>query len=201
MDTTRQQIVKYLHNKPIATATEISNALGVTPANIRHHLSILLNEGAVQIAGNLPASHRGRPPQLYALTQQVQRHNLDQLINALLATFIQNLSQEEAGHAWQAVAEKLYLEHEDEKSSLTARLYRAVNRLNEMNYQARWEAHSEAPHLILGHCPYTAIRSEHPEVCLLDTHLIAGLLKNPVKHTETLAQDERGMHYCKFVLS
>ncbi len=201
MDTTRQQIVKYLHNKQTATATEISNALGVTPANIRHHLSVLLNEGAIQITGNLPASGRGRPAQLFALTQQVQRHNLDQLVNALLATFIRILPQEEARHAWQAVAEKLYLEGKDEKSNLTARLYLAVNRLNEMNYQARWEAHSDAPHLILGHCPYAAIRNEYPEICQLDRHLIAGLLKNPVRHTETLAHDERGMRFCKFVLS
>ena len=41
--------------------------------------------------------------------------------------------------------------------NLTQRLNACVHLLNEMNYQARWEARSSGPRLVFSHCPYATI--------------------------------------------
>jgi predicted ArsR family transcriptional regulator len=82
---------------------------------------------------------------------------------------------------------------------MTQRLAKAVLRLNELGYQARWEAHSEAPHVILGHCPYALILPEHPELCQMDAHLLESLLGQPARQTKKLAVDSNGKHYCQFI--
>jgi predicted ArsR family transcriptional regulator len=84
-------------------------------------------------------------------------------------------------------------------ASLTHRLYQAIQRLNQMGYQARWEAHSEAPRLLLGHCPYAAILSKHPELCQMDAYLLEELMGVPADQIKKLAQDSRGARYCLFI--
>jgi predicted ArsR family transcriptional regulator len=84
-------------------------------------------------------------------------------------------------------------------ANLTQRLGLAVQRLNEMGYQARWEAHRDAPRLFLGHCPYLAILPEHPELCQMDAHLLENLLGVPASQVKKRAQDSRGARYCLFV--
>ena len=200
METTRQQIIQHLQEKNVATASEIGNALGVTPANIRHHLAILKNEGVVQIIGQRPTTRRGRPTHLYTLVHQAQRHNLDGLASAMLDEFISFLSPEDLDSALEQLSNRLLKEQTPPKSNLTQRLYQAVTQLNQLNYRARWEAHAKAPHLILGHCPFAAILPEHPELCHLDAHLIERIIIAPVKQTDKLTRDDLGMTYCTFVV-
>jgi predicted ArsR family transcriptional regulator len=70
-----------------------------------------------------------------------------------------------------------------------------------MRYQARWEAHADAPRLTLGHCPYAAILPEHPELCALDAALLETLLGAPATQVAKLARDGRGGMYCLFVIA
>ena len=68
-----------------------------------------------------------------------------------------------------------------ERVNLTQRLSQAVQHLNRMSYQARWEAHAQGPRVILQHCPYAAIVEQHPEVCRMDQFLLRNLLSLPVQ--------------------
>ena len=47
----RQRILAYLQSHHGVTAAEVSRALRVTPANIRHHLSILAADGRAKVVG------------------------------------------------------------------------------------------------------------------------------------------------------
>ncbi len=179
---------------------EISNALGVTAADIRHHLSILKKEGVVRTTGQRPASGRGRPVHLFSLTDRIQRNNLDVLASALLEEFINTQPPSERGAALDRLADRLTNTPIDQASNLPQRLFRAVAYLNEFNYQARWEAHATAPRVILGHCPYAAILPEHPELCHLDAKLIEKLIDTQVKQTDKLNRDAFGMIFCTFVV-
>jgi len=207
MTTSRKLILDYLQHKPLATATELSRALKMTPANVRHHLRVLIEEGAVEVAERGISHGRGRPTMLYALTQRSQSHNLDGLAHALLKAYLNDHSGEERSIALQQIASLLAAGKDPQPgsqpassmASLTHRLYQAVQHLNEMGYQARWEAHSQAPRLLLGHCPYVAILPEHPELCQMDASLIESLLGAPVAQTKKRAQDSRGARYCLFL--
>jgi predicted ArsR family transcriptional regulator len=200
MKTTRKLIIDYLKEKRAASTIEIGHALRVTPANIRHHLAVLADEGVVQIAGERPANGRGRPTHLYGLTEEVQEHSLDRLADALLREFIEVLPDSERASALERIANRLIEPKSTAAGNLTQRLYAAVSQLNELNYQARWEAHSKGPRLRLGHCPYAAILPEHPELCQLDKKLLEEFLATPVFQTAKLVKDRRGEKYCAFTL-
>ena len=86
MQLTRQQIVDYLQTNRTATPIELSRALQVTAANIRHHLKQLTQNGLVEIVGTQPVRGRGRPMKLYSLTENALQHNLEGLASALLNT-------------------------------------------------------------------------------------------------------------------
>jgi len=201
MTTTRKLIIDYLQIKPLATTTELSHALKMTAANVRHHLSVLMEEGAVEVIAKQPPQGRGRPAHLYNLSQQAHRHNLDGLASALLKSYLSNNTPENQSTSLRQIAKNLASTASlKPATSLPQRLYQAVHRMNEMGYQARWEAHSEAPHLILGHCPYAAILPEHPELCQLDSFMIEDLVGVPARQAKKLAQDLRGARYCLFMV-
>jgi predicted ArsR family transcriptional regulator len=199
MTSTRQLILDYLNSKQIGTAPELARAIKMTTANARHHLSILLKEGAVAVVGEHHTKDRGRPSLLYALSTHTHQHNLDRLSDALLTDLLSNESPQEIKLTLKRIARRLLRDHEI-KASLPQRLYQAVRRLNDMQYNARWEAHVEAPTIIFGFCPYAGILAEHPEMCELDTHLIQELLGRPALQVDKLANDERGATYCRFII-
>jgi len=207
MPTSRKLILEYLQHKPLTAAIELSRALKMTPANVRHHLRVLIEEGAVEVAEQGLPRGRGRPILLYSLTHQSQSHNLDGLAHALLKTHLADRSVEERSLALRQIASLLAAgearlpatQQAGQPGNLAYRLYQAVQHLNELGYQARWEAHSQAPRLLLGHCPYAAILSEHPELCQVDAYLLESLIGEPVTQTKKRAQDSRGARYCLFL--
>ena len=201
MKSTRRLILDHLRSKQVASVAELSRALQVTPANIRHHLAILTSEGVVGVIGERPATGRGRPTLLYASTQQSSRHNLARLCSALLNEIAHPQNDASPSESLHRITDELGGDTQNPPGSLTGRLYQAIQRLNEMNYQARWEARSSAPQVILGHCPYAAILSDHPELCRLDVLLLEHLLQTRVEKVAHLARDDRGLTYCMFALN
>jgi predicted ArsR family transcriptional regulator len=202
MKTSRQRVLEYVQAHYPVTAADLSQALRMTEANARHHLSILQERGLLQPAGQRPARAKGRPAQLYMPSEQILGHNLDQLAAALLEWIISRLSAAELDDALRSLAGQIAWPGEPDLpvsgENLTRRLYRAVHRLNELHYQARWEAWRGAPRLILGHCPYAAILDRHPELCRLDAHILEGLAQAQVEQTGKLAPDTQGALHCIF---
>jgi predicted ArsR family transcriptional regulator len=84
MPNARQKILNYIHEQQSSTVDELSKVFRVTPANIRHHLSILVEQGSIKVIGQRAAAYRGRPTQIYSSSQQENLHNLDHLSGALL---------------------------------------------------------------------------------------------------------------------
>lgn len=198
MKNTRQRIIDYLHSKPLSSAVQIAHALQVTPANIRHHIGILQDEGVIEEAGSLPPAGPGRPSSLFTLTQTAREHNLEKLASALLEELLEGKMAAERNAILERIASRLA--SSSTSTSLPQRLLETVQRLDKLHYHARWEAHAEAPLLILGHCPYHAIIVDHPELCLLDQRLLSSMLDVPVVQLEKLGRDERGAVHCIFAL-
>ena len=198
--TTRQRILEYIQSKEVVTAAEISSALHMTPANARHHLSILRDEGVVHILGQRSSAGRGRPLDLYCLWRPIARHNLDKLADALLEEVgkTENLGLQVEILA--RLARRLLPPDPAESKNLTQRLAQAVQHLNHLNYQARWEAHAQSPRIILHHCPYTAIIAEHPELCRMDQFLLQDLLSLSVQQLSKLENTPTGFKQCVFML-
>ena len=201
MKTTRERILEVFHSRRVATASELSRILHLTTANIRHHLSILTYEGVVEVAGLRPTRGRGRPNQLFKLTQDATQHNLNNLAGSLLDEVSNSLSTPEYRVFLHRIASRLIQESLARDTIPSRRMIQAIGMLNGMNYQARWEAHAGSPHVILGHCPYAPILAQHPELCHLDAFLLQEMLGSPVTQTAKLKPDLQGLPQCIFVMS
>jgi predicted ArsR family transcriptional regulator len=201
MKTSRQRLLEYIRNQRAVTAGDLAAALRMTEANARHHLAILQERGLVQVIGERPAKGKGRPAQLFGLSQHNLGDNLPALVSALLDELLERDGTEARQELLRGAARRMIQKHPaagKPPSNLSARLVETVQRLQELHYQARWEARSGAPRLILGHCPYHAILSEHPELCQADASLLEGLLGAPVEQRAKLASDGKGLTQCIF---
>ncbi len=80
---------------------------------------------------------------------------------------------------------------------VTKRLVLLVEKLNEMHYQARWEAGAEGPRVIFGRCPYAKVIEGHPELCKMDTAMVGFSLGRPIIQLQKNEAGGRGA--CPFL--
>ena len=171
MTTARQKVLAYLSKTRSASAREIARSLKMSPATVRHHLRILAADGRLETTSTRGRDGRGRPENVYSLPHAALGHNLAALSEALLAEAGPGLRMEAlAGHIARTV-----MGESSAAQPLAKRLNLTVESLNQMNYHAHWEAGSEGPRILLGHCPYAAILDRHPELCSMDHALLRGL--------------------------
>lgn len=198
MKSTRQRLTEYLQRRQLASAVDMSHALHLTAADIRHHLSILEDEGVVEVVSQRPAAGRGRPTSLYQLTRQAVLNNLDGLSHALLAETRHFVPEAEKEAFNKRVAQRLVGDGYQPARNPSQRFVNAIHFLNQKNYQARWEARSDAPQVIFSHCPYAAVLSDHPEMCQIDGFVLSLLLVSPIKQTARLQPNPQGLPQCFF---
>jgi len=187
--TARQKVLTYLTKNRTASAREISRALNMSAATVRHHLRVLTTDGRLEMAFMRERERRGRPEKVYSLPQAALGDNLSALSDALLA---------EAGSKvhMEALAKRLAGESDFKGQQIAKRLNLIVEKLNRMNYHAKWEAGAGGPRIILGHCPYAAIIAKRPELCTMDAALLKELFGDELKQ---IAKIEKSQGTCIFV--
>jgi len=203
--TSRQRLLAYIKTHRAVTAAEIAKALHMTQANARHHLDILIEQGAVRVIGQRTAPGKGRPARVFALSEHSLGENLNLLASLLLQIMAEDYTHDQLSRRLKQLAIKLAKEPGSiapgQHCNLSQRLVYAVQTMNTLNYQARWEAHIHMPLVILQHCPYASIIKDHPELCQVDAYLLEELLLTPVEQTEKLSRDILGAPVCKFYIS
>jgi predicted ArsR family transcriptional regulator len=200
--TTRQQILDLLAARQIASAADICQILHITHANTRRHLNNLESEGLVEVSGRRKGSHRGRPARQYQLASSKQENNMTELASSLLIYLREFLPPDEWQSSLARVAKILVDQTQalDTRVNLSNKLQACVNQLNQRHYNSRWEAHTDGPHLILGHCPYRQIIELHPELCQIDKVLIEQLIGSKVVQTAKLETTTLGLEMCRFLV-
>ncbi|HSA99532.1 MAG TPA: winged helix-turn-helix transcriptional regulator [Anaerolineales bacterium] len=197
MTTARQKILAYLDKSRTASAREISRSLKMSAATVRHHLRVLVSDGRLEPAATRVRGRegRGRPEKVYSLPSAALGDNLSALSEALL-------TEAGAGVPIEAlvgrVARRLLGESDFASQPLAKRLNLTIERLNQMNYHARWEAGSEGPRLIFGHCPYAAIIEKHPELCRMDEAMLNQWMGQPA--TQVFKAGKEGSSVCMFAI-
>ena len=173
MITARHKVLAHLKKTRAASAREIARALKMSAPNVRHHLSVLCSDGRVEFVAVNNREGRGRPEKLYSLSQAALGDNLSALANALLTEAGSRLNVE-------AIANRILDSSQFAGLPVTKRLVLLVEKLNEMHYQARWEAGADGPRIIFGRCPYAKVIDGHPELCKMDIALLEKSLGRPV---------------------
>src|SRR5688572_813531 len=190
MITARQKVLTYLIKTRMASVREISRALKMPAANVQHHLRVLVSDGRLKTSTVVKGEKRGRPEKVYSLPRAVLGDNLSALSDALLTeTSLQVRMETLARHM---AGDSNFMDQ-----PLAKRLNLLIEKLNQMNYHARWEAGLEGPRVIFGHCPYAAIIEKHPELCVMDVALLEKLMGQSAKQLTTIRD---GSKSCVFVM-
>ena len=191
MFTVRQKVLAYLNKNRNASAREISRALKMSAATVRHHLRVMTADGRLEMSCVRGREGRGRPEKVYSLPRAALGDNLSALGDAVLI---------EAGAAicMEALAKRLAGESNFASNPIAKRLNLTIEKLNEMNYHTRWEAGPQGPRLIFSHCPYAAIIEKHPELCKMDEKLLNELMGTNVTQMFKIGKD--GSVNCVFAL-
>lgn len=184
---TRDRILDYLRENRIASVQALSRAWGLTRADIRYHLNVLVREGLIE---QLPSTSeqpgkRGRPEQFYRLATGRSPDNLAALCDALLTCALQGLSESEIETCLAHLSSQMVTAIQP-AAKATQRLNQAIDFLTEHGYRAHWEAHASGPRVLLRNCPYAAILERHPELCRIDLHLIEHLCELPLRQTTSM---------------
>jgi predicted ArsR family transcriptional regulator len=195
--STRLRILDHFRKHQTGSATDLSHFFGMTGANIRHHLGILESNDLIEVIGSRKEG-RGRPKNIYGLSRRVQGDGLDRLAGAILDIWLDGVSDERREPELKLLAENLAGDF-DTGDSIIKNLVRTIERLNVMHYQARWEANPSGSRIILGHCPYAAIITGHPELCKMDSFLLESMLGPSIEQSVKLQLNDKGLPFCVFL--
>jgi len=191
MVTARHKVLAYLMKTRTASSREIARALKMSTATVRHHLRVLVFDGRLALTSIQRGEGKGRPEKVYTVPRSALGDNLSALIEALLVEADSSIPME-------ALAKRLAGETDLKGQAVAKRLNLVVEKLNQMNYHARWEAGFGGPRIILGHCPYAAIISRHPELCKMDKALLQELMGQSAEQLTKIGQD--GSLTCVFAI-
>jgi predicted ArsR family transcriptional regulator len=196
--STRQRILDLLSIQGRASTAELSRAISVTQADIRYHISRMVKEGLVVPVKPKQSGRRGRPSRRYQLAIKSKQDNYDILVRALLTMMRVNGSREELEDLLARIAKQIPGKFMP-GGPLGQRLVQAVEQLNMLDYQARWEAHVSEPKIIFENCPFATLRPDFPEICTVDINLLVNLLGEKVLQVESSAHLSNG--FCQFNIS
>ena len=191
MVTARHKVLAYLMKTRTASPREIARALKMSTATVRHHLRVLVFDGRLALTSIQRGEGKGRPEKVYTVPRSALGDNLSALIEALLVEADSSIPME-------ALAKRLAGETDLKGQAVAKRLNLVVENLNQMNYHARWEAGFGGPRIILGHCPYAAIISRHPELCKMDKALLQELMGQSAEQLTKIGRD--GSLTCVFAI-
>jgi predicted ArsR family transcriptional regulator len=191
MTTARQKILAYFAKSRTVSTREISRALKMSAATVRHHLRILASDGRLEMVATRGRDAKGRPEKIYSLPRAALGDNLAALSDALLAESGPRVPVD-------ALAARLAGETGFGNQPLSKRLHLTVEKFNQMNYHAHWEAGAEGPRILFGHCPYAAILEKHPELCRMDQAMLQELMGQPAR--QILRTGKEGSSVCVFVM-
>jgi len=195
---TRSRILDYLRKHQTASVNDLSSILAMTGANVRHHLAVLESIDLIELITQRQEG-RGRPVNVYGLSRRVLGDGLDGLAGAMFESLLRQ-APETVQEAWlNSMALRLGgNDIPDRDTPLPRRLTLAVDRLNELHYQPRWEAGIDGARIILGHCPYAAIITAYPELCRMDAHLLEQRSGSSVEQVARLQRSANGYPFCIF---
>lgn len=175
---TREQVLHLLLERGKATIKELAEELGINPVSVRHHLLKLEAEGLV--ASQDERHGVGRPRRVYYLTEKglarfPSRYVwlASQLLHHLKATVPRQLVTQVFIQMAQEMASQL---EGLEEMTTEERLELLMQLLRREGFIVTWENQGDRYVVREIACPYLQLGHQHPEVCTLDSTLIAKVL-------------------------
>lgn len=185
----RLRIVEVLKRRHEASVTELSQALGLTPVTIRHHLASLLSDEVISDPIPRRKSGPGRPEMVYGLTPRADEltpRNYGELCACLL-------------HGVGGIASDPLAVLDQAGASLAAQACSRMPQPGLANVLAFLEARGYFPSLeqgesgttvVLANCPYLEVSRAMPDFCRFDIAFLESTLGAKVSVEKSIAQHD-----------
>jgi predicted ArsR family transcriptional regulator len=194
---TRERVVRSVLVDGPSTAAALAERLALTPAAVRRHLDLLLEEGTLEAreprSGGVRG--RGRPAKVFALTE-AGRDRFDQAYDDLAVQAIRFLAEHGGDGAVRRFA--------DQRAERLEERFHAVSDarpelgpaqalaqvLTDEGYAAAVRAVPVGEQLCQQHCPVSHVAHEFPELCEAETAAISRMLGRHVQRLATIAHGD-----------
>jgi len=196
-DSTRRRIFNAIMAQGTATAARLASQLGITPAAVRRHLEALEDDGliAVQPPRRHQAVGRGRPAKLFQITD-VGRDRFHQAYGELASQAIAQLLATVGPDGLDALARAHFGPIQQQFDAVRASnpgetaTDALAQALDDGGYVAEISQLTSGEQLCQHHCPVADIARQYPELCEVETKLIATLLNSHVQRLATIAHGD-----------
>ena len=195
--STRHRVARSILVDGPSTTAALAERMDLTPAAVRRHLDVLLEEGAVEARDPRPvgARGRGRPAKVFALTE-TGRDGFDQAYDDLALEALRFLRETGGEDAVRSFAERrvAFVEERfevlrDEQPDLKP-VAALAQLFSEEGYAAAVRASPVGEQLCQQHCPVSHVAHEFPQLCEAETAAIARVLDRHVQRLATIAHGD-----------
>ncbi len=192
---TRDAVARSVLENGPSTAVVLGERLGLTPAGIRRHLDLLVEDGVLEARDPHSALSRGRgrPSKVFVMTdsgRQQFEHSYDDLAVAALKF----MSAQAGEHMIQAFANS---RAEDIKRKAEIAIAKRSHKsealatfLTEQGYAASIEVRANGEQLCQHHCPIAHVAAEFPQLCEAETEAFSKVLGTHVQRLATIAHGD-----------
>jgi predicted ArsR family transcriptional regulator len=196
---TRERISELLLAEGSATAGQLGEALGLSPAAIRRHLDAMAADGLVCSRERVHRGRRGRgrPARVFALTDAA-RDSLPHTYDGLAASALRWIAREGGAEAVGEFAREQVAALEGRcRAALdgagddpVARSEALAAALTAEGYAASASAIASGGQLCQHHCPVAHVAAEFPQLCEAETQVISRLVGTHVQRLATIAHGD-----------
>lgn len=193
--STRSRVARSILKHGPSTANDLAQRLGLTPAAVRRHLTVLASIGQVTSRQQRVYGHRGRgrPAKVFALTDAGRAEfyqAYDQLaIHAL--DYLQEVAGPAAVEEFAArVADQVTARFKQLEGEYDTPAEALVEALTAEGFVASLQPVASGVQLCQYHCPVAHVAAEFPQLCEAETRAFAQMLDSHVQRLATIAHGD-----------
>ncbi len=195
--STRQRVARSILTEGPSTAADLAARLDLTPAAVRRHLDLLLEDGSVEVREprTRAVRGRGRPAKVFALTEH-GRDAFDQQYDDLAVQALRFLAETGGDAAVREFADRRVAFIEENFATVAeqhpdlgpAQVLAQV--LTDEGYAAAVRELPVGEQLCQQHCPVAHVAHEFPQLCEAETAAFGRVLDRHVQRLATIAHGD-----------
>lgn len=196
---TRNAVARSILENGPSTAVLIGERLALTPAGVRRHLDLLIEDGILEAREPHMAltRGRGRPSKVFIMTDQ-GREKFEHSYDDLAVAALRFISAKEGAHLVSEFARSRAEEIGRKAIPLLAKAAKnnqgkniaLADFLTAEGYASTIHSRGAGEELCQHHCPIAHVASEFPQLCEAETELFSQLLGTHVQRLATIAHGD-----------
>ena len=193
--STRNAVARSVLENGPSTAVAIGERLGLTPAGVRRHLDLLIEDGILEAREPHSALSRGRgrPSKVFVMTdtgREKFEHSYDDLAVAALKFMSSHSGSHLVGDFAQSRADEIGRKAEVALAKAKDKNAALADFLTEQGYATNVQKRGLGEELCQHHCPIAHVAAEFPQLCEAETELFSRLLGTHVQRLATIAHGD-----------